>query len=86
LRPLEPKPLKPLAAFIAAYHLGDPIGPGDAWRPWRRGRAAAKEAAAVRRIADAPAEATPSRLSETASAAGSRTTARPKASAEASEI
>lgn len=36
LRPITPKPLHPLAAFIATYHLGDPIGPRDAWRPWRR--------------------------------------------------
>jgi phosphatidylserine/phosphatidylglycerophosphate/cardiolipin synthase-like enzyme len=36
LRPIEPKPLQPLATFIAAYHLGDPVGPRDSWRPWRR--------------------------------------------------
>jgi phosphatidylserine/phosphatidylglycerophosphate/cardiolipin synthase-like enzyme len=43
LRPVVSKPLHPLAAFIAAYHLGDPMGPGDSWRPWRR--RAAMEAA-----------------------------------------
>jgi phosphatidylserine/phosphatidylglycerophosphate/cardiolipin synthase-like enzyme len=43
LRPLTPKPLGPLAAFIAAYHLGDPVGPEDAWRPWKRRKAAAAD-------------------------------------------
>ena len=51
LRPLEPEPLKPLAAFIAAYHLGDPVGPSDAWRPWKRHAAAKKEATVARKIA-----------------------------------
>lgn len=36
LRPIEPKKLGPLSAFIATFHLGDPIQPGDSWRPWRR--------------------------------------------------
>jgi phosphatidylserine/phosphatidylglycerophosphate/cardiolipin synthase-like enzyme len=39
LSPLIPKPIGPLAALIAAYHLGDPTGPSDSWRPWRRPRA-----------------------------------------------
>lgn len=43
LRPITPEPLKPLAAFIAAFHLGDPVGPADAWRPWKRREAAAAE-------------------------------------------
>jgi len=46
LRPLEPEPLGPLATFIAAFHLGDPVGPGDSFRPWRR--EAALQAAAAR--------------------------------------
>jgi phosphatidylserine/phosphatidylglycerophosphate/cardiolipin synthase-like enzyme len=29
-------PIGPLWEFIAAYHLGDPAGPKDSWRPWRR--------------------------------------------------
>jgi len=41
LRPIELKPLMPLAAFVAAYHLGDPAGPRDSWRPWKRRRALA---------------------------------------------
>jgi phosphatidylserine/phosphatidylglycerophosphate/cardiolipin synthase-like enzyme len=36
LRPIELRPVKGLAAFIAAYHLGDPFSPADSWRPWRR--------------------------------------------------
>ena len=36
LRPLEPRPLGPLAELIAAFHLGDPADPHDSWRPWRR--------------------------------------------------
>ncbi|HEY5288856.1 MAG TPA: phospholipase D-like domain-containing protein [Caulobacteraceae bacterium] len=52
LRPLEPKPLGPLAAFIAAYHLGDPAGPTDSFRPWKRRALLAREtAAAGRKIA-----------------------------------
>jgi phosphatidylserine/phosphatidylglycerophosphate/cardiolipin synthase-like enzyme len=47
LRPVELTPLNPLAAFIAAYHLGDPVGPADAWRPWKRSAALAKQARRV---------------------------------------
>jgi len=39
IRPIEPITLRPLARIIAAFHLGDPIGPDDSWRPWRRKRA-----------------------------------------------
>lgn len=45
LRPIKPAPLAPLAAFVAAFHLGDPVGPKDSWRPWKRKRAVAAEAA-----------------------------------------
>ncbi len=38
LRPLEPTRLGPVSTFIAAFHLGDPVGPGDSFRPWRRQR------------------------------------------------
>ena len=54
LRPIEPQPLHPLAAFIANYHLGDPISPRDSWRPWKRRKLAAVEAVAARRAAMAP--------------------------------
>ena len=36
LRPIEAKPLGPVATFIATFHMGDPITPSDSWRPWRR--------------------------------------------------
>lgn len=36
LRPIELRPVKGLAAFIAVYHLGDPFSRADGWRPWRR--------------------------------------------------
>ncbi|HEY4028827.1 MAG TPA: phospholipase D-like domain-containing protein [Caulobacteraceae bacterium] len=38
LRPICLERLGPLASFIAAYHIGDPIGPQDSWRPWKRRR------------------------------------------------
>jgi phosphatidylserine/phosphatidylglycerophosphate/cardiolipin synthase-like enzyme len=50
LRPIELKPLHPLAAFVATFHLGDPVGPADAWRPWRRRKAAAAEVTRARRL------------------------------------
>ncbi|MDZ4371232.1 MAG: phospholipase D-like domain-containing protein, partial [Phenylobacterium sp.] len=36
LRPIEPSPQTTPGRMIAAYHLGDPASPEDAWRPWRR--------------------------------------------------
>jgi phosphatidylserine/phosphatidylglycerophosphate/cardiolipin synthase-like enzyme len=36
LRPIPVLHLKPLATLIATFHLGDPVGPRDSWRPWRR--------------------------------------------------
>jgi phosphatidylserine/phosphatidylglycerophosphate/cardiolipin synthase-like enzyme len=54
LQRLEPQPLGPLATFIAAHHIGDPIERADAWRPWRRRRAmAAKLRAQKRKLASA---------------------------------
>jgi phosphatidylserine/phosphatidylglycerophosphate/cardiolipin synthase-like enzyme len=38
LRKLGPVHIGPLAAVIATFHLGDPVTPGDSWRPWRRRR------------------------------------------------
>jgi phosphatidylserine/phosphatidylglycerophosphate/cardiolipin synthase-like enzyme len=38
LKRLTAKSLGPVATFIASHHIGDPIGPADAWRPWRRRR------------------------------------------------
>jgi phosphatidylserine/phosphatidylglycerophosphate/cardiolipin synthase-like enzyme len=51
LRPIEPKPLNPIAAFVAAYHIGDPVGPKDSWRPWTRRQAAKAESAKGRALA-----------------------------------
>lgn len=36
LPPLEARRLGPFGRLIARYHLGDPEGAADAWRPWRR--------------------------------------------------
>jgi phosphatidylserine/phosphatidylglycerophosphate/cardiolipin synthase-like enzyme len=44
LRPLEPKPIGPLASLIARFHLGDPNGVADSWRPWRREAAMERDA------------------------------------------
>ncbi|MEO7026817.1 MAG: hypothetical protein ABI056_04600, partial [Caulobacteraceae bacterium] len=47
LRPIELKPVKGLAAMIAAYHVGDPFTPADSWRPWRR-KVMSRKAAALK--------------------------------------
>ncbi len=49
LRPIEPMPLHGLDAFIAANQLGDPVGPGDSWRPWKRRKALVAQWARARR-------------------------------------
>ncbi|MCB4823942.1 phospholipase D-like domain-containing protein [Roseicella aerolata] len=36
LRPIRPGRAGPFGALVARFHLGDPRGPDDAWRPWRR--------------------------------------------------
>lgn len=36
LKPLEPMTMTTVGEFIAAYHLGDPMGVEDSWRPLRR--------------------------------------------------
>ncbi|PZQ55611.1 MAG: phospholipase [Phenylobacterium zucineum] len=64
LRPIEPTPLKPLAAFVATFHIGDPVGAWDAWMPWLRRAAARRELARV--ASDLRSEglpASPARLS-----------------------
>ena len=45
LRPIPLPTVTGMAALIAAYHLGDPFGPRDSWRPWRRKAQAANAAA-----------------------------------------
>ena len=52
LRPIEPAPLGPVAALIAAFHLGDPVGPKDSWRPWRRKKALALAALDDKEVAE----------------------------------
>ncbi len=39
LRPITPEPMNALSAFVATYHLGDPVSASDSWRPWLRRRA-----------------------------------------------
>jgi phosphatidylserine/phosphatidylglycerophosphate/cardiolipin synthase-like enzyme len=36
LRPIEPRRLGPIGAFIADFHIGDPISVTDSWSPLRR--------------------------------------------------
>jgi phosphatidylserine/phosphatidylglycerophosphate/cardiolipin synthase-like enzyme len=55
LKPITPLRMGGFTSLIAAYHLGDPIGVDDAWRPWRRKRALAAEVQAVAR-GDVPSE------------------------------
>lgn len=38
LKPIRPKLLGPASRFIAAFHLGDPVGPADSFRPLLRQR------------------------------------------------
>jgi len=47
LRPIKPALLGPLASFIAAFHLGDPVGPADSFRPLLRQRRLASAVDAV---------------------------------------
>jgi phosphatidylserine/phosphatidylglycerophosphate/cardiolipin synthase-like enzyme len=49
LKPITPLKMGAFTSLIAAYHLCDPIGVADAWRPWRRRRALAAEVQAVLR-------------------------------------
>jgi phosphatidylserine/phosphatidylglycerophosphate/cardiolipin synthase-like enzyme len=53
LAPIEPRPLGPLAAFVASHHVGDPVGPADSFRLGLRRRRLEAEVAAV--VADARA-------------------------------
>jgi phosphatidylserine/phosphatidylglycerophosphate/cardiolipin synthase-like enzyme len=45
LQPVTPAVLGPMASFIAAFHLGDPIGRADSFHPLLRRRRLAKEVA-----------------------------------------
>ena len=52
---IEPVEMDPLSAFIAEYHVGDPLDPLDAWRPFLRKRRMQRKLARVERIATDPA-------------------------------
>jgi phosphatidylserine/phosphatidylglycerophosphate/cardiolipin synthase-like enzyme len=55
LRPITPALLGPIASFIAAFHLGDPLGPADSFRPLlRRQRLAGEVAEVAARLRDTP--------------------------------
>ncbi len=45
LLPLVSPPLDALGAKIASWHLGDPLGVDDSWRPWKRPAAVAAKLA-----------------------------------------
>jgi phosphatidylserine/phosphatidylglycerophosphate/cardiolipin synthase-like enzyme len=47
LRPIPPKPLHPPVSVIARWHIGDPMGPADSFRPWKRRRAIERECRAA---------------------------------------
>jgi phosphatidylserine/phosphatidylglycerophosphate/cardiolipin synthase-like enzyme len=47
LKPIEPPRMGPLGRLISSYHLGDPLGVEDAWRPWRRKAMLAAEVRAM---------------------------------------
>ena len=49
LKPITPLKMGAFTSLIAAYHLGDPIGVGDAWRPWRRKRVLVEGVRAIAR-------------------------------------
>ncbi len=49
LKPIRPRILGPVASFIAAFHLGDPVGPADSFRPLLRQRRLEDRVAAVKR-------------------------------------
>jgi phosphatidylserine/phosphatidylglycerophosphate/cardiolipin synthase-like enzyme len=49
LKPIQPLKMGAFTSLIAAYHLGDPVGVGDAWRPWRRKRVLADGVRAIAR-------------------------------------
>jgi phosphatidylserine/phosphatidylglycerophosphate/cardiolipin synthase-like enzyme len=53
LRRIEPLEMGQAAGFVAAYHLGDPMGVGDAWRPFKRRKLLDDKVRAIAR-GDAP--------------------------------
>jgi phosphatidylserine/phosphatidylglycerophosphate/cardiolipin synthase-like enzyme len=64
MHPIEIKPIGPLWELIAAFHLGDPTGPTDSWRPWRRRAELRRQIKALARdLADVGLEAPADALS-----------------------
>jgi hypothetical protein len=64
LRPIPVLELKPLANLIATFHVGDPVGPRDSWRPWLRRRSLKAELkTVVNRLKRARMPSTAARLS-----------------------
>jgi phosphatidylserine/phosphatidylglycerophosphate/cardiolipin synthase-like enzyme len=51
LSPLVSPPLDAIGARMASWHLGDPLGVEDSWRPWKRN---ATIAATLARVVDRP--------------------------------
>lgn len=51
LKPLEPRGKSLLSRFVTRYGIGDPAGPHDSWRPWRRDAALREERARLRHLA-----------------------------------
>jgi len=50
LRPVTPRPLNPVEAFVSKWALGDPTAPSDAWRPWRRRRCLKDQLAVIEEV------------------------------------
>ena len=51
---LVPSHRGPIARLVEAFHLGDPAGSGDAWRPWRRRKVLSRARAALPMAAARP--------------------------------
>jgi phosphatidylserine/phosphatidylglycerophosphate/cardiolipin synthase-like enzyme len=49
LKPITPLRMGAFTSLVAAYHLGDPLGVYDAWRPWRRKSILESEVQAIAR-------------------------------------
>ena len=51
LKPLLPRGKSALSRFVSKWGIGDPAGPYDSWRPWRRDAALREERARLRHLA-----------------------------------
>ncbi|MBV9509090.1 MAG: hypothetical protein JO303_02265 [Caulobacteraceae bacterium] len=54
LTPIKPLRLGPIAGFIAAFHIGDPAGTDDLWRPLRRRRLLERQVKAIAQEGERP--------------------------------